>query len=113
MAYDSQLQITERTLGVRDSDVETMKLLKEADVVTGADLVISQANKFSIEVTIPDIRQNVYTAENALSVLFGRTPDLIERGSLDGQQIYYDIKTGVPASLLANRPDVIGSRISI
>jgi outer membrane protein, multidrug efflux system len=107
MAYDAQLQITEKTLGVRDSDVETMKLLKEADVVTGADLVLSQANKFSTKVTIPDIKQNIYTAENALSVLLGRTPGLIERGSLDGQQIYYDIKTGVPASLLANRPDVM------
>jgi outer membrane protein TolC len=101
------LQITEKTLGVRDSDVETMKSLKEADFVTGADLVLSQANKFSIEVTIPDIRQNIYTAENGLSVLLGRTPGLIERGSLDGQHIYYDIKTGIPASLLANRPDVM------
>jgi outer membrane protein, multidrug efflux system len=107
MAYDAQLQITEKTLGVRDSDVETIKLLKESDVVTGADLVLSQANKFSTEVTIPDIKQNIYTAENALSVLLGRTPGLIERGSLDGQQISYDIKTGVPASLLANRPDVM------
>jgi multidrug efflux system outer membrane protein len=107
MAYDAQLQITEKTLGLRDSDVETMKLLKESDVVTGADLVLSQANKFSTEVTIPDIKQNIYTAENALSVLLGRTPGLIERGSLDSQQISYDIKTGIPASLLANRPDVI------
>jgi NodT family efflux transporter outer membrane factor (OMF) lipoprotein len=107
MAYDAQLQITEKTLGVRASDVETMKLLKESDVVTGADLVLSQANKFSIEVTIPDIRQNIYTAENGLSVLLGRTPGLIERDSLDGQQISYDIKTGIPASLLANRPDVM------
>jgi outer membrane protein, multidrug efflux system len=107
MAYDAQLQITEKTLGVRDSDVETMKLLKESDIVTGADLVLSQANKFSTEVTIPDIKQNIYTTENTLSVLLGRTPGLIERGSLDGQQIYYDIKTGVPASLLANRPDVM------
>jgi outer membrane protein TolC len=84
-----------------------MKLLKESDIVTGADLVLSQANKFSTEVTIPDIKQNIYTTENTLSVLLGRTPGLIERGSLDGQQIYYDIKTGVPASLLANRPDVM------
>jgi outer membrane protein, multidrug efflux system len=107
MAYDAQLQITEKTLGLRDSDVETIRLLKESDVVTGADLVLSQANKYSTEVTIPDIKQNIYRAENALSVLLGRTPGLIERGSLDGQQISYDIKTGVPASLLANRPDVM------
>lgn len=107
MAYDAQLQITEKTLRLRDSDVETIKLLKESDVVTGADLVLSQANKFSTEITIPDIRQNIYTTENALSVLLGRTPGLIERGSLDSQQISYDIKTGVPACLLANRPDVM------
>ena len=42
-----------------------------------------------------------------LSVKLGRTPGFIERSSLDGQQISYDIKTGVPASLLANRPDVM------
>ena len=53
MAYDAQLQITEKTLVVRASDVETMKLLKQSDIVTGADLVLSQANKFSTEVTIP------------------------------------------------------------
>jgi outer membrane protein, multidrug efflux system len=107
MAYDAQLEITEKTLGVRESDVETMKSLKESDIVTGADLVLSQANKVSTEISIPDIKQNIYTAENALSVLLGRTPGLIERSSLNGQQISYDIKTGVPASLLANRPDVL------
>jgi outer membrane protein, multidrug efflux system len=106
MAYDAELQITEKTLKIRESDVGTMKLLKDNDVVTGADLVLSQANRYSTEVTIPDIKQSIYMAENALSVLLGRTPGPIERGSLEGQQISYDIKTGVPAQLLANRPDV-------
>lgn len=106
MAYDSQLQITEKTLEIRKADVETIRLLMENDVVTGADLVLSQANRYSAEISIPDIRQSIYTAENALCILIGRNPGTIERSTLDEQQITFDLKTGIPAQLLANRPDV-------
>src|ERR1035437_10033381 len=41
-----------------------------------------------------------------LSVLLGRNPGPITRGSLDEQEISPDLKTGIPAQLLANRPDV-------
>ncbi len=106
MALDSQLQITEQTVRNREAVVETMKIMKESDVITGADLVQSQASKYSAEVTIPDIRQSIYEAENALCVLVGRVPGPVERGVLAEQQISANIKAGIPAQLLSNRPDV-------
>jgi outer membrane protein TolC len=84
-----------------------MELMKDNDVITGADLVLSQANRYSAEVIIPDLRQRIYETENTLSLLMGQVPRPIERGSLDDQELSADLKTGVPAQLLSNRPDVL------
>jgi NodT family efflux transporter outer membrane factor (OMF) lipoprotein len=106
LGLDSKLQVTEKTIEYRNSDVETMKLMKDNDLVTGADLVQSQANLYSAKVTIPEIKESIYETENALSVLLGRNPGSITRGSLAEQEISVDLRTGIPAQLLANRPDV-------
>lgn len=107
LALDAQLEITRQTVEKRIRNVETMEVMKENDVITGADLVLSQANRYSAEVTIPDLNQRIYETENTLSLLMGRNPGPIERGRLDEQELSADLKTGVPAQLLANRPDVI------
>jgi multidrug efflux system outer membrane protein len=104
--YDSQLQVTLRTVENRKLDVETVKALKESDVVTGAAVVQSEANRYAAEVTIPDLRQNIRQTENAISVLLGRNPGPVVRDSLLNESIHADLHTGVPFQLLANRPDV-------
>lgn len=106
MAYDTQLQITLATLDNRKKDAEIMKILKESDVVTGAAVVQSQANRFSVEVTIPDIEQNIRQTENAICILLGREPGGIKRDSLSNQTVNTELKTGIPSQLLSNRPDV-------
>ncbi|MVT12471.1 efflux transporter outer membrane subunit [Chitinophaga tropicalis] len=106
LAYDAQLAITEKTVTNRIADVEAMKVLKESDVVTGAAVVQSAANRYSAEVTIPDLKQNIRETENAICILLGRAPAPITRTSLDAQAVNTDLHTGVPAQLLANRPDV-------
>lgn len=106
LAYDAQLQITERTVENRIKEVETMKLLKESNVVTGAAVVQSAANRYSVEITIPDLKQNIRETENALCILLGRNPDTIARSTMEQQSIVTTLAIGVPAQLLANRPDV-------
>lgn len=106
LAYDEQLSVTLQTVKNREDDVETMKALKESDVVTGAAVVQSEANRYSAEVTIPDLKQNIRVTENSISVLLGRDPGAVQRDSLSHQVITSDLRTGVPAQLLANRPDV-------
>jgi multidrug efflux system outer membrane protein len=106
MAYDKQLAITEQTLKNRTEDVKTMEKLKDGDVVTGADVVQSVANKFAASVTIPDLKLNIRQTENALCLLLGREPGTIERLTLTDQHTVEQLATGVPAQLLANRPDV-------
>lgn len=105
-AYDAQLQTTIATVENRKQDVETMKILKESDVVTGAAVVQSQANQYSVAITIPDIKQNIRETENAICILLGRSPGSIARDSLKNESAAVDLKTGIPVQLLANRPDV-------
>jgi multidrug efflux system outer membrane protein len=106
LALDKQLAITEQTVKIRETDVETMKSLKEGAVVNGAAVVQSEANLYAAQVTIPDLKRSIKETENALSVLLAKGPGAIERSSLDQQQPYANLQTGVSAQLLQNRPDV-------
>jgi len=107
LALDAQLRITQRTLEKRISNAETMQALRDNDLITSADLVLSQANRYSTEIIIPDLKQRIYETENVLSLLMGQEPGPIERTSLEQQNLSEDLRAGVPAQLLANRPDVL------
>ncbi|MBS0029932.1 efflux transporter outer membrane subunit [Chitinophaga sp. 22321] len=106
MALDQQLAITQKTVVNWQATVEVMKELKKADVVTGAAVVQSEASRYAAEVTIPDLKQSIRETENTINLLLGRVSGPVARGSIDQQEPVMLLKTGVPAQLLANRPDV-------
>jgi NodT family efflux transporter outer membrane factor (OMF) lipoprotein len=106
LALDKQLAITQETVANWDTTVQTMKTLKDAAVVTGAAVVQSEASRYAAEVTIPDLKQRIRETENALSILLGRAPGTIRRNTIDEQTTVSLLQVGVPAQLLANRPDV-------
>jgi outer membrane protein TolC len=84
-----------------------MEALRDNDLITSADLVLSQANRYSTEIIIPELQQRIYETENALSLLMGQEPGPIMRTSIEQQRLSEDLRQGVPAQLLANRPDVL------
>lgn len=106
LALDQELEITNTAVQYRIKDVETMKVLKEGDVVTGAAVVQSEANRYSAEVAIPDLKRSIRETENAIDLLLGRAPGRVKRIKLDDEQQVASIETGIPAQLLKNRPDV-------
>lgn len=106
VALDQELKITEESVKNWISTVDIMKALKEADVVTEAAVVQSEASRYAAEVTIPDLKQVIKQTENALSILLGRKPGQIKRGELSEQEPGNLLYTGIPAQLLSNRPDV-------
>jgi NodT family efflux transporter outer membrane factor (OMF) lipoprotein len=106
MAFDAQLQLTLETVENRKESAATMKELMKSDVVTGAAVVQSEANLYSVKVTIPDLKRSIREMENSICILLARDPGGITRDSLYKQEIGVDLKTGFPAQLLANRPDV-------
>lgn len=106
LAYDKELDILYKTLQNRVKDVETMKTLKEGDVVNGAAVVQSEANRYAAEVAIPDIKRSIRETENAIDILVGRPPGPLNRAKLDDQSLTTNLQTGIPSQLLKNRPDV-------
>lgn len=105
-ALDKQLKITRESVKNWQTTVDVMKQLKKGDVVTGAAVVQSEASKYAVSVTIPDLMQSVWQTENQLNILLARVPGPIARDSLSAQLSITLMKTGVPVQLLANRPDV-------
>lgn len=106
LSYDAELKVYEETLASYKEDVESMKVLMENSTATGADLAQSEANRYSAEVSIPQIKQNIRETENSLCLLLGRKPGAVDRSDLGAQEVTTELKVGVPALLLANRPDV-------
>ncbi|WP_228098947.1 efflux transporter outer membrane subunit [Pedobacter sp. MC2016-24] len=106
LALDEQLLILKQTVTIRQADVRAMRALKAANIVNGAAEVQSLANQYAAEVAIPRLEQQIREMENALSVLLARPAAVVERTSLGVQQATVDLKSGVPANLLQNRPDV-------
>jgi multidrug efflux system outer membrane protein len=106
LALDKQLKITQETLETRIKNVTTIKALKEGAVVNGAAVVQSEANRYAVEVLIPDLKKSIRETENALNILMAQAPGPIERGTLDTQIVPTTIAIGLPSQLLQNRPDV-------
>ncbi|QNK61328.1 efflux transporter outer membrane subunit [Pedobacter sp. PAMC26386] len=106
LALDEQLIVTQKTALNRKADADAIKLLFESSVLNGVAVVQSEANYYEADLAIPDLEQKIKETEHALSVLLARSPGKIERTSLSQQLLDYDLKPGIPAQLLANRPDV-------
>lgn len=106
LALDQQLQVLEQTVNNRKTDVRTMKALKVANIVNGAAEVQSEASQYAAEVAVPRLKKQIRETENALNTLLARPSSAIHRSSLDEQQLLIDLKAGIPAQLLQNRPDI-------
>jgi len=106
LSYDKQLAITIQTVKNDSVDVETNKNLLEGNVVTGAAVVQSEANKYAAAITIPDLEQSIRETENALCILLARAPGPIKRNKLEDQEPISNVNAGISTQLLRNRPDV-------
>lgn len=112
ISLDKQLEITNQTIELRKKDVESVELLMDAAYLTGADVEQSKANLYSAQLSVPDLELQIQQTENALSILMNDNPQSIDRNSIDSQVVYADLKTGIPVSLLKNRPDVQAAELT-
>ena len=112
-ALDAQLEITKKTIMVRDSSITTLQALKDAGNVNqvAVDQNIAQYN--SARALQVDLETAIFQTENVLSILLGHQPRGYARNELDGQELKSDLKLGVPATLLNNRPDVIAAEYNL
>ena len=106
LMLDSQLAISRTTAANWKENVRIMRAMMEAGMTNKASVSQTEANSYAIEASLFDLERQIREVENALSLLLGSTPRTIVRGTLDEQTTRVDFSVGVPAQLLANRPDV-------
>ena len=105
---DLELEIARRTLVLNDETITFYKNRLAGGVSNRLELDQAQANRAITAATIPDIERRIALTENALSVLLGRLPGPILRGSvLSDQHFPPAVPAGIPAALLERRPDVL------
>jgi outer membrane protein, multidrug efflux system len=112
MALDEQLKITNETVILLQKSSETMAQLKEAGQQNAAALEQSNALLYGTQLSIPQLESLIRIQENAISALLGRNPGTIDRDSIGSQTVSEKLAYGVPAQLLAKRPDVRQAELS-
>lgn len=113
LMLDAQYEITSETAGKWRENVRVMRAMKEAGMTTESGVAQAEANSFSVEASLHDIKRQIREAENAFSILLGETPGPIARGGLDDQTFPEELMTGVPLQLLSRRPDVRSAEYSL
>lgn len=113
LALDEQIRITEETIETRTNSLETTEALKEAGNVTEVGVKQTEAQLYTAQAILIDLKTQSKLLENTMSILLGSPMKEIARGELENQEINTELKTGVPAQLLRNRPDVIAAEYNL
>jgi outer membrane protein, multidrug efflux system len=107
LALDNQLQVVKQNIEIQKNALEIVKIQKEASRATELAVQKFKAEVLSSQNREFDIRQNIKETENRINFLLGRYPQEIIRDNSDFLTLQpTKISAGIPAQLLANRPDI-------
>lgn len=114
LMMDAQLAIAQRNASLSDSIVQMIQLQKNAGEATQLAVQQAQAQKQNALILIPQLEQAIALQENGLRLLTGDWPGRIGRtAQLDDIPVEQGLAMGVPAELLAYRPDVRASEMAL
>ena len=106
LMLDEQLEIAVQTAGSWQETVTATRALMEAGLANDAAVSQMEAACQAIHTSVLDLKEQINTVENSLSLLLGEVPHAIGRGRLGEQRFNHELAAGVPMELLARRPDV-------
>jgi len=106
-ALDEQLAIAHQTVKSFQVTLDLFRRKLEGGAASGLEVARAQAALSNVASAIPDFERQIVAQENALNLLLGRNPGPIARGAaLVDQYDPPDVPAGLPATLLARRPDL-------
>lgn len=107
LALDNQLSIIKESIELQKKELEIVKLQKEAARATELAVKQFEAQVYYTESLENDVIQQITENENKINLLSGKFNQPIKRDtSIFLNQEPLIIKTGVPAQLILNRPDI-------
>ncbi|KFF10956.1 RND transporter [Chryseobacterium soli] len=114
LMLDTQLEITKSNLIYAESTLKFLTKQQEVGLTTALAVQQQEIVKDQILKTIPAIESSIAVQENALSLLTGSMPDVIERkAGLNHVESPAAVAAGVPSELLSYRPDVKSAELEV
>ena len=114
LMLDEQLRITRESV---ESYKNSLSLFTEqfgTGIADGLQVASAKAALASAEADVPALEIQITSLENTLSVLAGRTPGPIARsGSLQKFVTGGKVSSGIPADIIARRPDIRAAEQSL
>jgi multidrug efflux system outer membrane protein len=107
LALDTQLDIVGQNIEIQSNALAVVKLQKQAARTTELAVKKFEAEVLKTRSLQFDILQRIVETENRIHLLLGRYPREIPRSSQSFKDLQLaKIQSGIPAQLLANRPDI-------
>ena len=107
LSLDAQLQIVRQNIDLQKNALQTVKAQKEGAMATELGVKKFEAEVLASQGLEFEIQQQIKEAENRINLLVGRFPQPVQRSQSDFLSIDpAQIRAGLPASLLTNRPDI-------
>lgn len=107
LALDNELTIVQQNIEIQNNALAIVKLQKQAARVTELAVRRFEAQVFNTRGLQYGIQQEIVETENRINFLLGRFPQRVARNSEPFITLVPEaIHEGVPAQLLANRPDI-------
>jgi len=104
---DLELDIARRTLELNDGTVAFYRDRLEGGISNKLEVNQAIATRARTAAAIPELERQIAAQENLLSLLLGRNPGPIPRGTaLTEQYLPPVVPAGLPSALLDRRPDV-------
>jgi multidrug efflux system outer membrane protein len=103
-SLDSQLEITKNTIKARRDSLQLTQFLEKYGAGSLADTRQAEELLHTAQANLPELRRQIATQENAISILLGHDPEDIDRGfNVADQPHPQEVPTGIPSQLLERR----------
>ena len=103
---DRQLEVLVQTDSLWDVSLDTQRALWENGKTYSTAVNQMESSNLNVKMQIIDTRRSIVSIENALCKLLAQTPQHIQRTKWGQYTLPERFGTGVPATLLENRPDI-------
>ncbi|MGV3589673.1 MAG: TolC family protein [Adhaeribacter sp.] len=114
LALDNQLAIVKQNIEIQNNALQIVKMQKEATRVTELAVRRFQAQVLNTQSLQYDIQQKITETENRINFLVGRFPQPVQRSTQAFENLVpQTIQAGIPAQLLANRPDIKQAELNL
>ncbi len=114
LALDQELAIAQSNITIQENALAIVTIQKQVGAANELAVKQFQAQAQKTRSLKTELQQLIVEAETRLALLIGSFPRHIDRDSTSfDRRIPSVIKTGIPADLLRNRPDIIESELQV